>query len=218
MPVIGISCAGPSGDVARSTICSYRELYYMIVHSGIVILMSIGSGVTKQMHKPEPKTRILTFVSTHDAYGLASYSVVKAMTTVRPPLPYTPDPMPTCLHSRLISSVNLVGSSVICVITARASAAASDLSGRCAFFAGFTRTSSPVMSPTQSPYRSSRSRSVDPSRPVCTSWVAAKSTFFRSSTWSRQALVMPVLIASSGGTDSTTESASFAWSERSSSA
>eukprot|EP00967_Tisochrysis_lutea_P122113 scaffold201823_cov37-Tisochrysis_lutea.AAC.1 len=82
MPVIGISCAGPSGDVARSTICSYRELYYMIVHSGIVILMSIGSGVTKQMHKPEPKTRILTFVSTHDAYGLASYSVVKAMTTL----------------------------------------------------------------------------------------------------------------------------------------
>jgi hypothetical protein len=49
----------------------------------MVILTSMGSGVTKQTQTPDPNTRILTLVSTHEAYGLASYSVVKVSTTLR---------------------------------------------------------------------------------------------------------------------------------------
>jgi hypothetical protein len=41
---------------------------------------------------------------------------------------------------------------ITCSITALASATGSDLSGRCAFLAGLINTSSPVISPTQSPY------------------------------------------------------------------
>lgn len=70
----------------------------------------------------------------------------------------TPDRSAACLQDETSETPDQLLAHITCSITARASTTGSDLSGRCAFLAGFTNTNSPVMSPTQSPYLAMRRR------------------------------------------------------------